>query len=733
MKKIEFASIEDALSSPTSKFFWVSYAPGVTDYGDKESYYGKRICDKHLTFDISNNKVLVNMSLDGSIKFFTTYRQSYPADNNLPGVWWHKDFTRTGPYSYSVQIGDTILDLAKVDWPRKTSLLGNIFPSTQLRSDQVEIKLIVYAPISHDGRHRPLAVFYGIWLKNILKSPVKGKVILPQSNVNSFVAVADESSFSETVPFDLATGQSLWIPTVIAAVPGSETMREVNQFSSIEWLNQTWSYFKCMTGKLEMPQDPFTAEFLERAIHQCFGSIGMTQQGEIAGSNWGSYPTTTEIWMKDMYYSYLPFFAHEPELFKKGILWFLPRSVRYESCRSYKGQKLKGGISHSLSNALTPIAMAGLYYSVTGDKEFFKDNPEILMKIEGLLDEVLKSRRGEPYLFPSAWISDGPSLGDYHTGSNVVAWYSFKTAADIVEDVAGDIDLANRYRTTAENIRKDLDRINIVSGPLGLQYTEGVNADGSIVFGHDGEESDTTLMPFYGYTKYDDPAYRNHVRVSMTNANPFYTPNTKGIKWESFTDATFPGYVTGLAGVKTGEEMSGPEGRMTIIRRLTDVDGSIWWWPYMPGDVEGAPIRAFPVGEGIIGKCGWASGVFAAHFMSQILGLHYDARTNTLNFRPFSPSSDFIWKDLRLGNRFFTVDFGRSEDSTQCGIENQNDVSVRAKVELILDQKRKMRRITINGEDYKGRVDFGQFFDYTTLTIELVVPQKHKSTIKVIY
>jgi len=532
----------------------------------------------------------------------------------------------------------------------------------------------------------------------------------------------------------LAPSQSLWIPTVLASVPGQETMLEVNRFSSLEWLNQTWSYFKAMTGDLEMPQDPFTAEFFERALHQCFGSIAMTCEGDIAGSNWGSYPTTMEIWMKDMYYSYLPFFAHEPDLFRKGILWFLQRSVRYKSRKSYRGQKIEGGISHSLSNTLTPVVMTGLYYSVTGDKQFFRDHPEIATKMKGVLDEVLKSRKGEPYIFPSAWISDGPTRGDYHTGSNLVAWYSFRLAADIVQDVAGDVDLANHYKSIAENIKKDLDRINVALGPLGPQYTEGTDADGSAVLGHDGEESDTTLMPFYGYAKYDDPAYQNHVRIAVTDANPFYRANTKGIEWESVADATFPGYTTGLAGVKTGEEMSGSNGRMTIIRRLTDLDGSIWWWPYMRGDLDGAPIRAFPIGDGrIIGKCGWASGVFVAHFVSQILGLCYDARTNTLIFRPFSPSSDFSWKNFRLGNAFFSVDYRRSEGHIQCGIENQNEASIRAKVELILDRGMKPVVIVVNDEEYEGPVDFGRFFDSLTLNIELVIPRKQKSTIKVTY
>ena len=725
LNNIRFSSIEEALSGPLSNYFWILYSRRFIDYGNKESYYGRKICDERLTFDISNNKVLVNLDLRGTIKAFVTYRHSYPADNNLPGVWWHKDFTQSGPYFYSIQINEETFDLDKIDVPVKVTLLDNIFPLIFLKNNKAEIKLIAFAPISQDGRHRPPAVFYGMLLKNISSSPIKGKVLLPKSQLNSFVVALEKDVVigENEIQYELAPNEDLWIPTVIGAVPMDETIDELETFSSLEWLNQTLSYFRSIIGDLELPQDPFTAEFFKRAVLQCFNSIGMTKNGEIAGSNWGSFPATTEIWMKDMYYSFLPFFELELDLFKKGILWFLRRSVRYKG-------RYKERVSHSLSNSLTPAIMAGLYYSVTGDKKLFHEYPEIIKEIKSLLDEVLKTRRGERYLFPSTWISDGPSRGDYHTGSNVVAWFSFKSFGDVIEGVTGDRDLANYYRTIAEYIKRDLDHTCIVSGSQGPQYVEGVNADGTPIFCHDGEESDTTLMPFYGYTRYDDPAYHNHMRVAVTEANPFYRATTKGIAWPNgarfWTDATFPGYITGLAGVKTKKEWNGPDGRMTIIRKLTDIDGSIWWWPYKVGDSEGMVSREF------CGKCGWASGVFVTHFISQILGLRYDAKTNTLMFRPFSPSGDFSWKNFRLGNMRFSVEYKRSNNFIKCCIENNNESDVKAEVEVILGEGTKPR-ITINGEEYKGAVNFGKFFEFNTVKVNIIVLAKQKSAIEITY
>lgn len=57
---------------------------------------------------------------------------------------------------------------------------------------------------------------------------------------------------------------------------------------------------------------------------------------------------------------------------------------------------------------------------------------------------------------------------------------------------------------------------------------------------HDGEESDTTLMPFYGYCDYFDESYRNFVNFTVTE-NPTYDAEIKGIRWGGMSGATFPG------------------------------------------------------------------------------------------------------------------------------------------------------------------------------------------------
>ena len=725
MKDNEFSSIKAALNGATSELFWVEYADGKATCGHADSFYAEKIPDKYLMFDVCNNKVLANLELNGTVKHFATYRGCYPSDPMAPGIWWYKDFTQSGPFSFALEIAGQRYDLAEVDWPLRMSLLDNVVPLVRLAGQGVEVKLIAFAPISADGSERPRGLIYGLQLTNTSGEALEGKVIPPSSVVGQYnahecyIAAADDVELDADgmLAFELDPGETVWAPVVIASVPGRGVLEQINRSSCLEWLNETLRYFRAMFGDLEMPDDPFPAAFFQRAMLLCFGSLAMDEQGQAVGANWSSFPATKQIWMKDLYHALAPLAVHEPKLLTQYILWFLNRSIRHEGDKVYEGHPLTGGVSFSLTNTLAPVALSGLYYSATGDKTFFKAHPEVLAKCIELLDAVLATREGEPYLYPSEWLSDGLSRGDYNTGSNVVAWYAFDSTADIIEDVLGDADLAGRYRTIAAKTAEDIDRWCITDGPMGPQYTEGAFADGTHEIDHDGEETDTTLMPFYGYCAYDNAAHQNHARVAMTARNCWYRANTRGIKdstWISeptpAIDATYPGYMTGLAGAQNAEEMSGPDGAMTIIRQRTDVEGSIWWWPFREDKIN----RAYEIHGGIVGKSGWASGVYACHFVSQILGLSYDAPRRTLRWRPFSPTSDFTWKHCRLGSGRFSVEYSRGDGCVRAHVENHCDHDVTVELELILAPRAALKSVT-----FDGPVEAGTFFDSATVKLAL--------------
>lgn len=159
----------------------------------------------------------------------------------------------------------------------------------------------------------------------------------------------------------------------------------------------------------------------------------------------------------------------------------------------------------------------------------------------------------------------------------------------------------------------------------------------------------------------------------------------------SITEASFPGYVTGLANVTDKESMNGIQGYFSEIRKLTDLDGSIWWWPYPDHPEYGKPKR-----NNIAGKCAWASGVFAALFVSDLLGIRFDASSRVLTLRPFSPTSDYSWKDLKIGTSLFDLEYRKEPKKIILSITNNNDFSVDAKIELMFDLQ--VKSIFLNEE-----------------------------------
>ena len=66
MSHPSFTSIQQALSQPWSRLFRLSYDGHDYRAGDEDSFYRNCLADPHLTYDISNNKVLVNVAANGA-------------------------------------------------------------------------------------------------------------------------------------------------------------------------------------------------------------------------------------------------------------------------------------------------------------------------------------------------------------------------------------------------------------------------------------------------------------------------------------------------------------------------------------------------------------------------------------------------------------------------------------------------------------------------------------------
>jgi hypothetical protein len=263
--------------------------------------------------------------------------------------------------------------------------------------------------------------------------------------------------------------------------------------------------------------------------------------------------------------------------------------------------------------------------------------------------------------------------------------------ARIARDVYHDKHLAGEWELCAEKVKADLWEHCVGNGPLGKQFYEGATADWTFILGHDGEESDATIMPFYGFCEADDPAYVNHARVGLSPINPYYAPVVEGIWWYDggWTGSTFPGFTTALAGIRNEKELGE---RLHRIRQLADLDGSIWWWPYKYKETNLSAVVREP------GKCGWAAAVYLCKFVHDVLGLRVDMPDRKISFRPFSPWPQFRWKNCRLGRGLFDAEYRHQRGQIMAEITNRNNDTFQGLVEVVLPESTSPLNCRVNGQ-----------------------------------
>jgi hypothetical protein len=694
-------AISELLQQPQTKYFRVSrVAPGKWTAGHSESYYAAQISYQFPVFTVANGSVVAAVTPVGVLKevcVFGETERKLPSfkgfPSKLPGGWVTWERKIAGPLDFKIESSGTT-NQPSANWPCQTAYLLNALPVTTYDSEALRVSTVTCPPISRDGEQRPRALLWGICVQNISPTAQTGAVLLSAAANLMVENAAGKSVAGGRIEFALKPGETFWLSLAVAPTGNGAALREIRQRPAVEWLRDTCAYWQKVTGQFSMPNDPFTAELFQRLTILSLESAALDQKGGVAGTLYGTYPLDGLDNFRDSYYAILPAAQRDPALMRRIIPWFAEYSVRPVSDRYPRG------VSHSLGNSLNGVVLAGRYYDATGDREYFSGNPELMKRLGAILEKVLVSRKADgPWLFPSSYISDGYSVGDYHTGSNVCAWYAFHSFARILKEAGGDATTAARYQDVANRIKADLDKHNIIAGPFGPQYIEGRDADGSVpAMIHDGEESDTALMPFYGYLAADAAAYQNYMRCAASPHNGSYQPETRGIVWENYgpgarvkpvgghaADATFPGYVTALAGCTDAESLRGKDGYLTELRRLTDVNGSWWWWPYKKGwkrsHVQRAPF-----------ECGWAEGTFGAVFPANFLGLDYDAPTHTLRFNPLTATGAFMWKNFPIGNDRFTV---VCELPSRVVVENHNSHGVRLEAMLIAGN---VNTVTLNGK-----------------------------------
>lgn len=486
-------------------------------------------------------------------------------------------------------------------------------------------------------------------------------------------AAVGGSSFApgtSQVPFSLEAGAASIVTVALLVGGGAEeiahTRDAVRGSSPLAWVNETSRAKRRRRGWLEIPSDPWTAEWIGRAIEIGMDAYLRDGEGRLSSPHGGSWMLAARV---------------QPRL----LADVLPGGDLGYACPT-------GDVTWSLTGVTLPAVMAGLHYRATGDRSL-ADGAACRAQVPCLVEALQAQRVAGTRLLRSVRIWDGPSRGDFHTGSNVAAWFALKTAARFAGDVWGDAARAATWSADADAVREDLLARCVVPGRFGPQFSEGSFVDGRVdgdVLCHDGEEIVVACAPQLGFVDVDDVRCTNHGAAAMTAQNRYWNSAVHGMHWNESAPVTSPGWLVALSGAAGEAQL---RDALDLWRRVTDVDGSVWWWPYDFGETQPSSIlrRASHVGGGILdtAKCDYASSNAVAILLHGVLGLDADVPARTASFRPLPPWRSFRWTDGRSGDAFFDVAYTENGATVTATVTNRNPSSYRVLVELTVPTGRR--------------------------------------------
>ena len=237
-----------------------------------------------------------------------------------------------------------------------------------------------------------------------------------------------------------------------------------------------------------------------------------------------------------------------------------------------------------------PIRLAYRYWKTTGDESVFgddwlaairntlktfkeqqrKDGPgpySFMRKTERQLDTKCCSGYGNPVnpvglIVSSFRPSDDATTFDFLVPSNFFAVTSLRKAAEILDSVNREKELAAECRALADEVEKALKKHAIVKHPkYGKIYAFEVDGFGNAYLMDDSNAPSLLSMAYLGDVDADDPIYRNTRRFVWSEDNPYFFKGTAG---------------EGIGGPHIGYDMIWP---MSIMMKAftSDDDAEIKW------------------------------------------------------------------------------------------------------------------------------------------------------------
>lgn len=713
-----------AATSRDSLFFGVS---GYAKLLNARSFY--RVpevpsAQDRLCFDVSNNRIACSINQLGLLERFAIELGVAPIETKATpvGAYVEKLIERCGPIPLLVAAGDSkAIPLEDLGQP-EIHLQDDLFPRFEWIVNATRLRMLVFAP--QIASAAPRAIFVRLTASSLEPNPSTFAVSVPLLARPS----ADRTTANGRVLLMVDSGRGWFTPeesqpiairadegTVLALLFDATdeelqiTRASIATRSANAWFDETTEFHLARYGQLSLSDAPFYGELYVRAAELTRQSLLLEGDDRFGGSfNGSDLPVAANVWMRDCFYSCLPQSFLCPQLARGAIEFFLdhgvPSHMLGEHADRFPGAR---GVTNSLGNSVAGIVLAGMYYQYNEDRQFFLDHPATLERSLSILNQVLASRREDVFLFPSVYVSDGYARGDFHTGSNIFLWRAFVSIARLAREVYGLAELAAEWQAYAQRLREAILANCIVIEDGKPRFVEAAMQDHTRIGGHDGEESDVTLAAFYDFCAEDDPLYLNAAHEALMPSNPYAIANVDGIWWYAhgkWSSATFPGWITALAGSQDEAEMLR---HLERIRTLTDADGSFWWWPY-PHEETMHPEHPLRTNS----KCGWAAGVYVCFFTRHLLGLSADAPRKTLRFRPWIPWSEFAWSGCRIGSIMCDCSYKRTDSEVTVEVRNHTAHTMHVSLGALLPEKSKLVHAAvstglttaISSSTYYGRV-----------------------------
>ena len=341
-------------------------------------------------------------------------------------------------------------------------------------------------------------------------------------------------------------------------------------------------------------------------FENCFpNTLDTTVEFEVINGRPDTYVITGDIdamWLRDsvaQVYPYLSLMKEDAPLQQliAGVINRQTRCIRKDPYANafYKDDNKRGewkddmtdmkpGIHErkwEIDSLCYPIRLAHAYWKLSGDTAPFDAawHESIKLILQTFREQQRKTGRG-PYRFMrrTEWAtdtvpgrgygnpakpvgliysmfrpSDDATIFPFLVPSNFFAVVSLRQAAEMVEKLKSDTDLAKQCRALADEVEKALRDHAIVNHPkAGRVYAFEVDAYGNYYCTDDGNIPNLLSLPYLGAVKPNDKVYLNTRKMLLSADNPYYCIGKAA---------------NGLGGPHVGVDMIWPLG--VIIQGLT--------------------------------------------------------------------------------------------------------------------------------------------------------------------